>query len=134
MITVVLVDDQVLVRAGLRTLLERDADIAIVGEAEDGRSGVQMVRTTRPSVVLMDIRMPVMDGLEATRQIVGDTDLHETTVVVLTTFDEDEYIDEAIRVGRRATSSKIARPRNCAMQCMWLRAAMPCYRPRLPGG
>lgn len=99
MITVVLVDDQPLVRAGLRTLLENDPAIHVVGEAEHGRGGVRLVQQTRPDVVLMDIRMPGMDGLEATRQLVGDATLKETKVVVLTTFEEDEQIQEAIRAG-----------------------------------
>jgi DNA-binding NarL/FixJ family response regulator len=99
MTTVVLIDDQVLVRAGLRALLERDAEINVVGEAENGRGGVDLVQRTRPDVVLMDIRMPVMDGIEATCRIVDDPNLHGTKVVVLTTFDEDEHIQEAIRAG-----------------------------------
>jgi DNA-binding NarL/FixJ family response regulator len=99
MISVVLVDDQALVRAGLRTLLEHDPDIEVIGEADNGESGVRLVQTSRPDVVLMDIRMPVMDGLAATRQIVGDAKLNGTRVIVLTTFDEDEDIQEAIRAG-----------------------------------
>lgn len=99
MITVVLIDDQALVRAGLRALLEHDPGLRVVGEAEDGRSGLALVQRLRPQVVLMDIRMPGMDGLAATRAIVGDRTLTETRVVVLTTFDEDEQIDEAIRSG-----------------------------------
>jgi DNA-binding NarL/FixJ family response regulator len=99
MISVVLVDDQELVRTGLRMLLERDPDINIVGEADNGRSGIHLVHRTTPDVVLMDIRMPEMDGLEATRYIVGDANLNATKVVVLTTFDEDEHIQEAIRAG-----------------------------------
>lgn len=99
MISVVLVDDQDLVRAGLRMLLERDPDIEVVGEAENGRSGVRLVQRTKPNVVLMDIRMPEMDGLEATRTIVQDPTLNATRVVVLTTFDEDDDIQEAIRAG-----------------------------------
>jgi DNA-binding NarL/FixJ family response regulator len=99
MIKVVLIDDQELVRSGLRMLLEHDPDINVVGEAENGRSGLHLVQKTRPDVVLMDIRMPVMDGLAATKQIVADAALQATKVVVLTTFDEDEHIQEAIRVG-----------------------------------
>lgn len=99
MISVVLVDDQALVRTGLRTLLERDPAISVVGEADSGRSGVRLVQQTKPDVVLMDIRMPGMDGLEAARQIVGDPALNGTRVVMLTTFDEDEHIQEAIRAG-----------------------------------
>ncbi|MFO7170916.1 MAG: response regulator transcription factor [Chloroflexota bacterium] len=99
MITVVLVDDQELVRVGLRALLERDPEIRIAGEAGDGRSGVQLVRRVKPDVVLMDIRMPGVDGLQATREILGDPELSGTKVVVLTTFDEDEHIQEAIRAG-----------------------------------
>jgi DNA-binding NarL/FixJ family response regulator len=99
MIRVVLVDDQHLVRAGFRALLERDDDITVVGEAEDGARGVEVVAAERPDVVLMDVRMPGVDGLEATRRIVGDERLRDVKVVVLTTFDADEYVFEAIRVG-----------------------------------
>ena len=96
---VVLVDDQHLVRAGLRALLERAPDITVVGEAGDGASGLAVVRTERPDIVLMDVRMPGTDGLQATRRIVADPALGEIRVVMLTTFDDDEYLFEAIRVG-----------------------------------
>lgn len=99
MISVVLIDDQPLVRAGLRALLENEATITVIGEADNGRRGVRVVQQYKPQVVLMDIRMPEMDGLEATRQIVQDPDLKATSVVVLTTFDEDEQIAEAIQAG-----------------------------------
>ena len=99
MIRVVLVDDQQLVRAGFRALLERADDIVVVGEAADGATGVDAVVSERPDVVLMDIRMPGLDGLEATRRIVGDERLRDVKVVVLTTFDADEYVFEAIRLG-----------------------------------
>ncbi|MEX5274098.1 response regulator transcription factor [Kocuria sp. CPCC 205235] len=99
MINVVLVDDQELVRTGLRALAERDGDITVVGEAANGRSGLSRVRELHPDVVLMDIRMPEMDGLTATRAIVADTALRDVRVLVLTTFDEDEHVFEAIHSG-----------------------------------
>ena len=99
MINIVLVDDQEVVRAGLRMLAERDGDIAVVGEAGDGRAGIETVREHRPDVVLMDIRMPIMDGLEATRAIISDDRLREVRVLMLTTFDEDENVFAAIRAG-----------------------------------
>lgn len=99
MIRIVLVDDQELVRAGLRALLERDSELRVVGEAANGRDGVRLVQATRPDVVLMDIRMPGSDGLEATRQIVAEPTLADTRVIMLTTFDEDEHIHAAIRAG-----------------------------------
>lgn len=99
MTSVVLVDDQDLVRAGLRTLLTRDDSIRVVAEATDGRSGVEAVRKYRPDVVLMDLRMPVMDGIEATALIRADDQLEDTNVVVLTTFDDDTDIVQAIRAG-----------------------------------
>lgn len=99
MIRIVLVDDQELVRAGLRPLAELDGDIAVVGEAADGRTGLSRVRELRPDVVLMDVRMPALDGIEATRAIVADETLRDVRVLVLTTFDDDEDVVEAIRAG-----------------------------------
>jgi DNA-binding NarL/FixJ family response regulator len=99
MIRVVLADDQVLVRAGFRALLDAQNDIEVVGEADDGKDAVRMAVELRPDVVLMDIRMPGMDGLEATRRIVQDEHLDRTRIVILTTFDVDEYVFEALRVG-----------------------------------
>lgn len=99
MIRVVLADDQVLLRAGLRALLDAEDDIEVVGEASDGAEAVELVRTLTPDVVLMDIRMPGTDGLEATRRIAADDSLAETRVVILTTFDLDEYVFEAVRIG-----------------------------------
>ena len=99
MISVLLADDQALVRAGLKVLLDAEGDIAVVGEAANGHEAVALTRTTRPDVVLMDIRMPEMDGLAATAEIVTAPELEETRVVILTTFDLDEYVFEAIRIG-----------------------------------
>jgi DNA-binding NarL/FixJ family response regulator len=99
MTTVVLVDDQDLVRAGLRALLTRDDSIRIVAEATDGRRGVEAARKHRPDLVLMDLRMPVLDGVEATRIIRADDELAGTHVVMLTTFDDDADVIEAIRAG-----------------------------------
>ena len=99
MIRLVLVDDQELVRTGLRTLAEHDGDIEVVAEADNGSAGVDAVRRHAPEVVLMDIRMPQVDGIAATRAIVADPALADVRVVVLTTFDEDENVLAAIRAG-----------------------------------
>ncbi len=99
MIRVALVDDQALVRAGFGALLAAEDGIEVVGEAADGEAALRLVRHTRPDVVLMDIRMPGVDGLEATRQIAADPALGAVHVVLLTTFDLDEYVFEALRLG-----------------------------------
>jgi DNA-binding NarL/FixJ family response regulator len=99
MIRVLLADDQALVRAGFRALLDAEDDVEVVAEAGDGAEAARLARTTRPDVVLMDIRMPGVDGLEATRRIVADPDLAGTRIIILTTFDLDEYVFEALRLG-----------------------------------
>jgi DNA-binding NarL/FixJ family response regulator len=98
-VRVLLADDQVLVRAGFRALLDAQPDIEVVGEAADGEQALAQVRQGRPDVVLMDIRMPVLDGLAATRRITEDPALSGVKVVMLTTFELDEYVFEAIRAG-----------------------------------
>ncbi|MEZ0075067.1 response regulator [Planotetraspora sp. GP83] len=99
MINVVLADDQALVRAGFRALLDAQDGMTVVGEASDGAQAVQLARELHPDVVLMDIRMPGMDGLTATRRIGEDPALDSTRIIMLTTFELDEYVFEALRGG-----------------------------------
>lgn len=99
MIRVAVVDDQALVRSGFSVLLRSDPDIDVVGEAGDGREAVALAERERPDVILMDIRMPEMNGLEATRLITGNERTESCRVLILTTFDLDEYVFEALRAG-----------------------------------
>ncbi len=98
-VRVVLADDQPLVRVGLRVLAESDGGIDVVGEAGNGAELVELARRTRPDVAVIDIRMPVMDGLEATRRLAQEPSLADTRVLILTTFEIDEYVFEALRAG-----------------------------------
>jgi DNA-binding NarL/FixJ family response regulator len=98
-IKVLLADDQVLVRSGFKALLDAEDDLEVVGEAADGAEAVELARRHQPDVVLMDIRMPNVDGLTATRQITDDAELEDVKVLVLTTFELDEYVYEALRAG-----------------------------------
>ena len=99
MIRVLLADDQALLRSGLRALLDHEEGLEVVAEAGDGEEAVAATRAYRPDVVLMDVRMPKRDGLEATRLITADPALEGVHVVILTTFEQDEYVFEAIRSG-----------------------------------
>jgi DNA-binding NarL/FixJ family response regulator len=110
MIRIAVVDDQELVRSAFTLLLRATPDLEVVGEAGDGRAAVNLVRQTTPDVVLMDIRMPGMDGLEATRQIVADPTCAAARVLVLTTFDDDDLVQEAIRAGASGYLLKDVRP------------------------
>jgi DNA-binding NarL/FixJ family response regulator len=107
---VLIADDQDLIRLGLRTLVESEEDLAVAGEAADGLRAVEVTRRERPDVVLMDVRMPGIDGIEATRRIVADPDLAGTRVIVLTTFELDEYVFDALRFGASGFLIKDTKP------------------------
>ena len=109
-IRVAIADDQALVRAGFVSLLANAEDITVVGEAADGAEAVELVRRATPDVMLMDVRMPRLDGLEATRAITGDPALEATRVVVLTTYELDEYVFEALRAGASGFLTKDVDP------------------------
>jgi DNA-binding NarL/FixJ family response regulator len=110
-IRVLLAEDQAIVRAGFHALLDAEADLEIVGEAADGNEAVELARELRPDLVLMDVRMPNLDGLEATRQIAADPTLDHTRVLVLTTFELDEYVFGALRAGASGFLLKGGEPR-----------------------
>ncbi|RBY85375.1 response regulator transcription factor [Blastococcus sp. TF02A-26] len=110
MIRVLVVDDQPLVRAGIRAVLERDEDLEVTGEAGDGRAALDRLRAVPADVVLMDLRMPVLDGIEATRRIVADPAMGATAVLALTTFDDDELVFGALRAGASGFLLKDAEP------------------------
>ncbi|NUT18762.1 MAG: response regulator transcription factor [Hamadaea sp.] len=109
-IRVAVVDDQSVLRMGLRVLLSTESDLELVGEAADGAQALRMIRQERPDVVLMDIRMPGMDGIEAIRRLAADAELAAVRVVVLTTFDLDEYVLDALSAGACGFVLKDAEP------------------------
>ncbi len=119
-IRVLVADDQPLVRAGLRMILEAEPDLHVVGEAEDGRQAVDLALTLKPDVCLFDVRMPVMDGIEATRLLAGPDVANPLAVVVITTFDLDAYVFAALKAGARGFLLKDAGP---AMLASAVRAA-----------
>ncbi|GAA3550679.1 response regulator [Streptomyces osmaniensis] len=108
-VTVLLVDDEPLVRAGLRAVLEAQPDIEVVGEAADGAAVIPLVRQLRPDVIAMDVRMPLLDGIEATRAVLRTVD-EPPKILVVTTFENDEYVYEALRAGADGFLLKRARP------------------------
>ena len=110
MIRVLLADDQALVRGGFQMILSSQSDIEVVGEAADGRRAVELARHLEPDVVLMDIRMPEQDGLEATRRLLASVTPHPPRVLMLTTWDRDEYVYEALKAGASGFLLKDVRP------------------------
>jgi DNA-binding NarL/FixJ family response regulator len=130
-ITVELVDDQSLVRAGFHALLDAEDDIEVVAEAADGEGAVAAAREHRPQVVLMDIRMPTVDGLQATAQITADPELRDTRVVVLTTFELDEYVFGALRAGASGFLLKDVEPADLVAAVRIVAAGEALLAPRL---
>ncbi|KAA9110489.1 response regulator [Microbacterium rhizomatis] len=114
MITVMVVDDQSLIRTAVGEILASEGDISVVGEARDGAEAVVMAASHRPDVVVMDIRMPVLDGIAATAQICADVDLVTTRVLILTTFEEDEYLVQALQAGASGFIGKGSEPEEIA--------------------
>jgi DNA-binding NarL/FixJ family response regulator len=110
MIRVLLADDQELVRAGFQALLDAQDEIDVIGAAADGREAVDLARKLKPDVVLMDIRMPVLDGLQATQEIASDPKLNSVRIVILTTFELNEYVFDAIRAGASGFLVKDTKP------------------------
>lgn len=109
-IRVAIADDQTLVRAGFRVLVDSAPDMTVIGEATTGREAVQLAAAAQPDIVLMDIRMPDLDGIEATRLISGNPALAETRILILTTFETDEHVVEAMRAGASGFLLKDAEP------------------------
>ncbi len=110
MTRVALADDQELVRMGLRVLIDREDDLTVVGEADSGRAALELVRRERPDVLLLDIRMPGMDGLETLRRLMADSELSDTRVIVVTTFEIDQYVFEALQAGANGFILKDSAP------------------------
>jgi len=129
-IRVAVVDDQALVRSGFTVLLQSDPELEVVGEAADGAAAVELAVHERPDVVLMDIRMPEVDGIEATRRITADERTAACRVLILTTFDLDEYVFEALRAGASGFLLKDSLPDELLPRCGWWPPARPCWRRR----
>ena len=125
-VRVLLADDQVLIRSGFAALIGSAEDLVVVGEAGDGAAAVRQAIALRPDVVLMDIRMPGVDGLTAARQITAAPELADVRIIVLTTFEADEYVLDALRSGRAASSARASSPKSCSTPSGWSPAATPC--------
>lgn len=132
-IRVLLADDQALLRGAFRVLIDAEDDMEVVGEAADGRQAVELARATRPDIVLMDIRMPGADGLGATAAICGDEELAGTRVLILTTFEIDEYVAQALRAGAGGFLGKGRTRRNCSPPSAPSPPGTPCSLPPPPG-
>jgi DNA-binding NarL/FixJ family response regulator len=126
-IRVLLADDQALVRSGFRLILETREDLEVVGEAENGREAVELARRLNPDVILMDVRMPDVDGVEATRRLTALGS--PARVLILTTFDLDEYVYEALRAGASGFRSRTCSPPSSSTPSAWSPPARPCSRP-----
>jgi DNA-binding NarL/FixJ family response regulator len=131
MIRVLLADDQALVRGGFRALLDARDDIEVVGEAADGQEALALARSLLPDVILMDIRMPGLDGLEATRQIAADPHLAAVRIVILTTFELDEYLFDALRFGASGFLVKDTEPADLVTAVRVVAAGDGLLSPRL---
>jgi CheY-like chemotaxis protein len=130
-ITVAVVDDQALMRDAYTMILNVQDDLRVVGDAESGQAGVDLCRRTNPDIVLMDVRMPNMDGIEAAKIICNDPHI-STKVLMLTTFDLDEYVYAACELAPTVSYSRTHPPRNSPTPCGSLPKAMPCSHPRSP--
>jgi DNA-binding NarL/FixJ family response regulator len=132
-VRVVVVDDQSTIRLGLRMILDNEPDVTVVGEAGDGETAVAMARALRPDVVLMDVRMPRLDGIEATARIVADPELADVRTLVLTTFDDDEYVYGALRAGAAGFLLKDADPQTLVDAVHRVRAGDSLLDPAVTG-
>ena len=127
---VLVCDDQALIRAGFTTIIQAQPDLEVVGECGDGRTAVDLARRLRPDVVVMDVRMPVLDGIEATRLLAGAGVAHPVKVLVVTTFNLDEYVYEALRAGASGSCSRTPHRRSCCTASAPSRPVPRCWRPR----